>query len=70
MGRKMRHRNRKRRARALAAKAGDVARPDETTPDWTRRCLQCGGTPVLPLSGMSATPALKGGVCRRDSASL
>ncbi len=53
----------KTRFRTLPDEEGDHACPkcgyhpsvktqDETEPDWTRNCLVCGETPILPVTGM------------------
>ncbi len=33
-------------------KKGKKGRPEDTKPDWTGKCLLCGESPIVPLTGM------------------
>jgi len=31
---------------------GDVPDPSQTEPDWSRKCIVCGASPVMPITEM------------------
>jgi len=28
------------------------AKPEQTEPDWTKKCIVCGATPIVPMTEM------------------
>ena len=30
----------------------NIIDPEQARPDWTKRCLNCGAAPILPITGL------------------
>lgn len=37
---------------AICQHSHETCKPDETKPDYTKDCIVCGNSPVLPVTGM------------------